>query len=208
MADEEDDGFEEFSGINWGPGVYQSLLIVALLIATGFSSCNSNVSQLAGPTTGTSQAQSNAGFQGPAPQVAESPSPTPADQPTPVQDQPTPDTGGGVTPGGGGTRPPPAACTPSAPYDIQASTGSVSGSSNGNGGSWTVSGLKANSSLSVSASGMVSCGKHHTLKATTNSPGGTSYDCEPTMGAAITARVKTYTDHDTVSVTLTYDDGC
>jgi hypothetical protein len=128
------------------------------------------------------------------------------DQPAPVQDQPSQA---------------PAGCTPRAPNNISASAGHVSGSSNGNGGSWTVSGAPVGT-VTISDSGMVACpdGLHHTLNAVTNTtandcigPGNSkvhcaSSTCNPTMGSSVSGTVTTYLPSDTISVRVTYDQGC
>ena len=110
--------------------------------------------------TGVS-ASNHGSFVDPAPKIP-LPSPQASESPLPTQDVPTPASGGGGSTGGSHPTPPPAGCTPSAPNNITASAGHVSGSSNGNGGSWSVSGAPIGQ-VTISDSGMVSCGLHHTL---------------------------------------------
>jgi hypothetical protein len=135
------------------------------------------------------------------------PAPVVAVAPSPELTQPSGGTGGGGAP----PPPPPPACKPSIPGNISASTGAISRNSyDGNNGSWTVSGIAGDyTPVSISINGMVFCGgsKHHTLRGHSNAHPG-NFGCFPTMGSSASVSVTTWTQPDSISVTVTYDDGC
>jgi hypothetical protein len=195
--DQEEAAAEALAGLDWGPGVYQSLLIVAFLLSAAFSSCNSNVAQVAGPKTGVVQQQANSGFQGHAPQVAESPSPTPADQPTPVQDQPTPVQDQP-------TQAP--ACTPVIPPTVTLidDHGSHTAPSNG---SFTAYAKNAGDNIQVNISDVKACGGNHVALTITDHPG--NFSCQPAMSGPISAVIGAYNaGSDPVKITAVHGPGC
>jgi hypothetical protein len=104
--------------------------------------------------------------------------------------------------------PPPPQCTPSAPNNITSSAGTVLGSSDGNGGSWEISAIGPPTTVTISDSGMVSCGLHHTMRAYLHSNHGTGFDCEPTSGSFVEAHITTFDPSDTIAVKVSYDSGC
>jgi hypothetical protein len=56
---------------------------------------------------------------------------------------------------------------------------------------------------------MVFCGgsKHHTLRGNSNAHP-SNLGCYPTMGPSASTSVTAWTQPDSISVTVTYDDGC
>jgi hypothetical protein len=138
------------------------------------------------------------------------PAPVVAVAPSPEQSQPTGGGGGGAG-GGGSPPPPPPACKPSIPGSISASAGTIARNSyDGNSGSWTVSEtVPMNTDINISISGMVGCGSglHHTLRGHSNA-NPSNFGCYPTMGSSASITVRTWTQPDTISVTVMYDSGC
>ena len=105
-------------------------------------------------------------------------------------------------------------CTPSIPSTISYTdnTGSHTrgaSSYSGNTGSWSISEPTApqGTRVTVSISGMVSCGgQHHALTVTDHSG---NYSCYPTQGSSVSTGINTYgPPPETVSVTVSYGSGC
>ncbi|MEA2644987.1 MAG: hypothetical protein QOE92_70 [Chloroflexota bacterium] len=160
------------------------------------------------PDTGPAQA-----VVGPAPNFSlpgkqQAALPTPQSEPTPQQSQSSnPNPQPKPTPS---VAPP---CNPTGPTSLTSSSGSVSGGSNGTGGSWTVTGVSAGN-VTVTASGMVQCGHsmHHTLRVVRKSPNNASRSmCNPTMGSSVSITVPDTpggNPPDTITATVAWDNGC
>jgi hypothetical protein len=142
--------------------------------------------------------------------VAQAPQPLP----TQAAPQPTQTSGGGGGSTGGGGAPPPAGCTPSAPNQITG-PGTISGSPNGNGGSWQVSNINS-SSPTYTDSGMKSCGLHHTMRvmghwSAPDMYTGTVNSCNLSTGSSVSVTLSTThpgATFNTATVNVTYDNGC